>query len=282
MAKVLFYTATAAQFAALPSKNENAIYFISDTGEIFKGDVPFSFPCRLVDTLPPSGDKGFIYISSLGAMKIWTGSAWLDVGGGDDNFLTSAVRHTVTAGEAGSGIFAGISEGDIGVVFTLVSGTKMYVSLTDLVNIYTADNAGSKAIAVSIAGNTISADLNISQAEGNCLEIKDDGVFVGVIWRTPFTFGETVFMHNSFNDAGYEDLLVLNRTTSEGWDVSIGWSGSDPDGQTFELRFANDRWECYANGILCFTAPGNSDEDFTLATWTAVDTGTIAVSWEYF
>jgi len=156
------------------------------------------------------------------------------------------------------------------------------VSLTDLVNIYTADNAGSKAIAVSIAGNTISADLNISQAEGNCLEIKDDGVFVGVIWRTPFTFGETVFMHNSFNDAGYEDLLVLNRTTSEGWDVSIGWSGSDPDGQTFELRFANDRWECYANGILCFTAPGNSDEDFTLATWTAVDTGTIAVSWEYF
>ena len=36
------------------------------------------------------------------------------------------------------------------------------------------------------------------------------------------------------------------------------------------------------SSILCFTAPGNSDEDFTLATWTAVDTGTIAVSWEYF
>ena len=34
MAKVLLYTATAAQFAALPTKNENAIYFISDTGDI--------------------------------------------------------------------------------------------------------------------------------------------------------------------------------------------------------------------------------------------------------
>ena len=56
----------------------------------------------------------------------------------------------------------------------------------------------------------------------------------------------------------------------------------DPMDRRVRLCFANDRWECYANSILRFTAPGNSDEDFTLATWTAVDTGTIAVSWEYF
>jgi len=283
MAKVLFYTATAVQFAALSSKNENAIYFISDTGELFKGSVPFSFPCQLVDSFPESGEKGFIYISATGAMKVWTGSVWLEVSGGDDNFLTSAERHTVTAGEAGSGIFAGISEGDIGVVFTLVSGTKMYISLTDLVNTYSADNAGSKAITVSIAGNAISADLNISEAEGNCLELKDDGVFVGVIWRTPFVFGDTVYMHNSFNDGGYEALLLLEKTASANWNVNIGWSANDADGQKFEVQYVSDHWECYVNEITVFTAPGSADSDFTQATWTAVEgSGTMAVSWEMF
>ena len=34
MAKVLFYTATAEKFAALEAKNENALYFITDTGEL--------------------------------------------------------------------------------------------------------------------------------------------------------------------------------------------------------------------------------------------------------
>ena len=34
MAKVLFFTATAAQYAALEAKDENALYFLTDTGEL--------------------------------------------------------------------------------------------------------------------------------------------------------------------------------------------------------------------------------------------------------
>ena len=38
MAKVLFFTATSAQFKALSAKDENALYFITDTGELYKAE----------------------------------------------------------------------------------------------------------------------------------------------------------------------------------------------------------------------------------------------------
>ena len=47
MAKVLFYTATAEKFAALEQKNDQALYFITDTGELYKGAVRFGYSYAL-------------------------------------------------------------------------------------------------------------------------------------------------------------------------------------------------------------------------------------------
>ena len=66
MAKVLFYTATAAQFNILPTKDENALYFITDTGELYKGSVRYSFPVKQVSEFPATGESGVIYVSSTG------------------------------------------------------------------------------------------------------------------------------------------------------------------------------------------------------------------------
>lgn len=41
MAKVLFKFGTKAQYLALASKQENALYFLLDTGELYRGEVPF-------------------------------------------------------------------------------------------------------------------------------------------------------------------------------------------------------------------------------------------------
>ena len=46
MAQVLFLTGTKAQYDALATKNTNAIYFLTDTGEIRKGAAPFSHPVK--------------------------------------------------------------------------------------------------------------------------------------------------------------------------------------------------------------------------------------------
>ena len=65
MAKVLFYTATAAKFATLEAKNENALYFITDTGELYKGAVRYTFPVQQVTEFPESGDSGVLYVTEL-------------------------------------------------------------------------------------------------------------------------------------------------------------------------------------------------------------------------
>ena len=57
MAKVMFYAVTSEQFTALESKNEDALYFLSDTGELYKGSVRFSFPVKQVASFPAAGES---------------------------------------------------------------------------------------------------------------------------------------------------------------------------------------------------------------------------------
>ena len=179
--KVEFFTATRAQFNALAEKNNNAIYFVMEADEttitIYKGNVPCSFPVKLVENFPETGERGFIYIDAAGTQKIWNGTSFISLNGAD-NYLSNPARHTVTAEEAGNGVFADIAEGDVGILFTMANGDKFYVSLNDLVDTYEANNAGKAAIKITVSDYKISADLNISAEEGNQLEVKQDGVYV--------------------------------------------------------------------------------------------------------
>ena len=179
MAKVLFFTATAAQYAALEAKDENALYFLTDTGELYKGTIRFSFPVRQVADFPATGEAGVIYVNASGEARIWAGSSYITIGGNlTDKFLSAAVRHEVSAEEAGNGIYTGMSEGDIGILFTMNNGDELFVRLTDLVDTYTADNSASKGVAVTVTGYKIAAEVNLSAESGNLAELKDDGVFV--------------------------------------------------------------------------------------------------------
>ena len=45
---VLFYSTTAEKYHELSVKKPTALYFLTDTGEIYRGDIPFSFPHRRV------------------------------------------------------------------------------------------------------------------------------------------------------------------------------------------------------------------------------------------
>ena len=81
MAQVLFLTGTKAQYDALATKNTNAIYFLTDTGEIRKGDAPFSHPVKAVENFPASGEAGAIYVNtSTHEARLWDGTAWQTAG----------------------------------------------------------------------------------------------------------------------------------------------------------------------------------------------------------
>ena len=186
MAKVMFYAVTAEQFTALETKNENALYFLSDTGELYKGSVRFSFPVKQVESFPVTGESGVVYVKNDGEAKIWSGSAYITLGSNlIDNFVSSAVRHVVTAAEAGSGIYTGMTEGDIGILFTMNAGEQIFVRLTDLVDTYSADNSTAKGVTVAVSGYQISAEVNVSSDANNMLQLKNNGLYAAPMeWQT--------------------------------------------------------------------------------------------------
>ena len=61
MAKVKFLSGTFAEYNALPTKDDEAIYFIE--GQIFKGSVPYTDQIVVVDSLPVTMTAGKIYIN---------------------------------------------------------------------------------------------------------------------------------------------------------------------------------------------------------------------------
>lgn len=178
MAKVLFYATTTQLFNSLNIKDENALYFLTDTGEIYKGSTRFSFPVKQVTDFPATGESGMIYVSSAGEAKIWAGTSYIALGSNMvDNFVSAAVRHEVTTEEAGTGIYTGMTAGDLGILFTLNAGDQLFVRLTDLVDTYTADNTAAKGVSVTVDGYKISAEVNVSAEANNQLVLKDDGVY---------------------------------------------------------------------------------------------------------
>lgn len=80
MAQVQFYVLTAAQYAAIVTKDDGTLYFISDQNRIFKGTVPYSHPVELVTAFPATGLVGTVYVNpTTKEAKSWNGSAWVTI-----------------------------------------------------------------------------------------------------------------------------------------------------------------------------------------------------------
>lgn len=80
MSQVLFYAVTAEQYANLSTKNDNAIYFITDGNRIYKGSVPYAHPVAVVDEFPTTGEAGTLYIhKSTYEAKTYNGTVWVTV-----------------------------------------------------------------------------------------------------------------------------------------------------------------------------------------------------------
>ena len=93
-----------------------------------------------------------------------------------ENYLNFATSKVAEAEDVQAAAAQGVTiiEGQQILILTLTSGDKVYVSLQDLVDVYTGRNT--KSINVSISkSNKISADLNIS-SEDKMLHVYKDGL----------------------------------------------------------------------------------------------------------
>ena len=64
-ALVKFVTGSAASFAALTTKDENTLYFITDERRVYKGSIPMSGGIyKAVTSYPTAGEVNTIYVNT--------------------------------------------------------------------------------------------------------------------------------------------------------------------------------------------------------------------------
>lgn len=72
---------TSANYEALETKLDGAIYFLSDTRQIARGSVKYSQEAQIVSELPGSGIRGYIYFNTTdGIAYIYNGSEFKAIG----------------------------------------------------------------------------------------------------------------------------------------------------------------------------------------------------------
>ena len=80
MAKVRFKLGTFEEYKAIDPKDENVLYFITDTLQHFKGDKEYSKPVELVDELPETGVVGKTYlVKGDGTEHVFDGTTFKQV-----------------------------------------------------------------------------------------------------------------------------------------------------------------------------------------------------------
>lgn len=81
MAMIKWVITTSTAYAGLDLKDTNALYFLQDTQEIYKGETSFTQSIVMVeDRFPAKGAQGKIYIHGTTLEgKVWNGSAWKTV-----------------------------------------------------------------------------------------------------------------------------------------------------------------------------------------------------------
>lgn len=85
------WVGTSANYEALETKVNGAIYFLTDTRQIAKGSVKYSQEAQIVDSLPGSGIRGYIYFNTTdGIAYIYTGTEFKAIGVITISDITSA------------------------------------------------------------------------------------------------------------------------------------------------------------------------------------------------
>lgn len=85
-----------------------------------------------------------------------------------EQYLSAVSRKEVAAEDLtgeDAAVYNGCTAGDIGVLFTMADGTKMFVKLTDLVDTYTSTSGEKDIVKVVVSGYGISATLNFANTD---------------------------------------------------------------------------------------------------------------------
>ncbi len=169
MANISFAYGTKANFEGLQVKDNNTLYFLTDTLQIFKGASEYTKSCKLVSTLPASGQvQGIIYVrTSDMTLHVYNGTGYVQLnkavvtaipnsGASDDNIpTTKAVADYVNAKiegvVGGKGVFVTDVSYKDGVISVAKGDTPVATTLGGVVHDATYD-AETRTITLPVFG----------------------------------------------------------------------------------------------------------------------------------
>lgn len=177
---------TYAEYLAIAVKDANLLYFCTDNGKLFKGEVDFtnSFVEVLSTALPATGVPGKIYhVTDQGKFKYWNGTGYVEIGnpidaqGASDTSTITAVsaddhvpssKNVYTYGQeilaqaiGGDKVVKSIAAGDEAAEFTYTKGDDTTVDVV-VPGVVTAATAGSNAGQVSFTNSTAASSNTVT------------------------------------------------------------------------------------------------------------------------
>ena len=162
-----------ADYKALKVKDVESLYFIEETGEIYRGGVPFTQACEFYSAAkarPAVGGLGKLYIDETTlAGSVWTGSNYKEiikpvdtnVKAGSANLVTSGAVAAYVGATVGDGIKKVVKtvewvEAEAALKVTLQDATSSKVPLTKIATKLAYDGATGKITLSDAAGTTLS------------------------------------------------------------------------------------------------------------------------------
>lgn len=162
-----------ADYKALKVKDVESLYFIEETGEIYRGEVPFTQACEFYNAAkarPAVGGLGKLYIDETTlAGSVWTGSAYKEIIKPVDTEVKADSTNLVTSGAVAAYVGATVGDGIKKVVktvewvedeaalkVTLQDATSSKVPLTKIATKLAYDGTTGKITLSDAAGTTLS------------------------------------------------------------------------------------------------------------------------------
>ena len=129
--KVVFYSLTQQQYDAIGSKDANTLYFVSDSGKVYKGTADMTKSVIVTDSVPAVADaildKLYIDSASLEAKITIDGSNWIILSPGyltdGANWASADSKKFATIGLIKKGISSAIEAISLNTTFDSTSGT---------------------------------------------------------------------------------------------------------------------------------------------------------------
>ena len=80
MVDVKFYVGTYENYQGLPEKDQQGLYFLTDTLQIFRGEREYAKDVKLVSVLPETGIQGVLYIDTVKFVaSYWNGDTFVPI-----------------------------------------------------------------------------------------------------------------------------------------------------------------------------------------------------------